>query len=34
MGRKKSNKYINVSDEVRRLYNSKIGLKQISIDDF
>lgn len=34
MGRKKSNKYINVSDEVRRLYNSKTGLKQISIDDF
>jgi hypothetical protein len=34
MGKKISNKYINVSDEVRRLYNSKTGLKQISIDDF
>ena len=29
---KKSRKYYNISNEVRRLYNSKTGLKQIEID--
>ena len=30
----KSRKYYNISNEVRRLYNSKTGLKQIEIDVF
>ena len=34
MGRKKSNLYINISEEVKRLYNSKSGLRQIDINTF
>jgi len=34
MGRKRKVYSINVSEEVKRLYNSKTGLKQIDIDVF
>jgi hypothetical protein len=34
MGRKKTLYSINISEEVKRLYKSKIGIKQIDIEDF
>lgn len=34
MGRKRKIYSSNISEEVKRLYNSKTGLKQINIDDF
>jgi hypothetical protein len=34
MGRKKTLYSINICEEVKRLYKSKIGIKQIDIEDF